>query len=105
MYALQVSSTLITTLRRSCSYGYPHLPPVWERRNHSTSASARPSGKQGPTLSTMRRNCGALQTQRRDEILPLRQDGSNGSPEQKPQARHEHVGRCLLQTQQPDQVA
>src|SRR5260370_3659877 len=37
----------------------------------------------------MRLNCGALQTQRRDEILALRQDGSNGSPEQKPQAGHD----------------
>src|SRR5258708_25421978 len=49
--ALQVSTTLLTTTRRSCPSGYPHLPPVWERRNHSTSASSRPSSKQGPTLS------------------------------------------------------
>src|SRR5260370_18313803 len=87
--ALQGSTTLLTTTRRSCPSGYPHLPPVWERRNHSTSASPRPSSKQGPTLSTMRLNCGALQTQRREDILPSRQHASNGSPEQKPQpARH-----------------
>ena len=90
--ALQVSTTLLTTTRRSCPSGYPHLPPVWERRNHSTSASAKPLSKQGPTLSTMRLNCGAHQTQKRDEILPLRQDGSNGSPEQKPQAGHDPGG-------------
>src|SRR5260370_42010973 len=105
MYALQVSSTLITTLRRSCSYGSPHLPPVWERRNHSTAASAKPSSKQGPTLSTMRLNCGALQTQRRDEILPLRQDGSNGSPEQKPQAGHDPGGLGLTEKAKTHQAA
>lgn len=82
--APQMSTTLLTTTRRSCPSGYPHLPQVWERRNHSTSASAKPLSKEGPTPATMRLNCGALQTQRRDEILPLRQDGSNGSPEQKP---------------------
>src|SRR6266480_6188723 len=95
--ALQVSTTLLTTTRRSCPSGYPHLPPVWERRNHSTSEIGRPSSKQGPTLSTMRLNCGALQTQRRDEILPLRQDGSNGSPEQKPQAGHDPGGLGLTE--------
>src|SRR5258708_36286015 len=89
---LGVHSFLLWYLRVTCPSGYPHLPPVWERRNHSTSASARPSSKQGPTLSTMGLNCGALQTQRRDEILPLRQDGSNGSPEQKPQAGHDPGG-------------
>src|SRR5260370_6719690 len=50
--ALQVSTTLLTTTRRSYPSRYPHLPPVWERRDHSTSAIARPSSKQRPTLST-----------------------------------------------------
>jgi len=45
----------------------------------------------------MRLNCGALQTQRRDEILALRQDGSNGSPEQKPQAGHDPGGLGLTE--------
>jgi hypothetical protein len=103
--ALQVSTTLLTTTRRSCPSGCPHLPLMWERWNRSTSASAKPSSKQGPTLSTMRLNCGALQTQRRDEILPLRQDGSNGSPEQKPQAGHHPGGLGLTEKAKTNQAA
>jgi hypothetical protein len=53
----------------------------------------------------MRLNCGALQTQRRDEILPLRQDGSNGSPEQKPQAGHDPGGLGLTEKAKTHQAA
>jgi hypothetical protein len=80
----------------AASVGAPEPQHISERK---------PSSKQGPTPSTMRLNCGALQTQRRDEILPLRQDGSNGSPEQKPQAGHDPGGLGLTEKAKTHQAA